>query len=125
MLIILSDETGGSGTAVRLRRRITRWSANPSVAGTGMMLVMMWTAPQVTRVHPPRVADERPMLEGWLDFHRATLLWKCARLDGGQLAQRAAPPSSMSLLGLVRHMTDVERSWFRRRLHGEEIDPLY
>jgi Protein of unknown function (DUF664) len=65
------------------------------------------------------VAGERAALEGWLDFHRNTLLVKCRGLTGAQLTQRAVPPSSLSLLGLVRHMTDVERAWFRIRAAGE------
>jgi len=83
---------------------------------------------QIARVPPPRVADERTMLEAWLDWHRATLLIKCAGLSAAQLKQRSVAPSSLSLLGLVRHMTEVERSWFRRRLAGERDDqagPLY
>jgi uncharacterized damage-inducible protein DinB len=65
------------------------------------------------------------MLEAWLEFHRATLLWKCTGLSDEQLKLRSAPPSSLSLLGLVRHMTEVERSWFRRRIGGEDAPPLY
>ena len=52
------------------------------------------------------------MLEGWLDFHRDTLRWKIEGLDDDQLKQRPVPPSTMSLLGLVRHMADVELNWF-------------
>ena len=82
--------------------------------------------PQVTdRRDPPFVADERAMLDAWLDFHRATLLSKCEGLDDAQLRTRSVPPSSLSLLGLVRHMTEVERSWFRRVLLDEEVQPLY
>jgi uncharacterized damage-inducible protein DinB len=77
------------------------------------------------RAEPPFVADERAALVGWLEYHRATLLTKCAGLTPDQLRLRSAEPSSISLLGLVRHMADVERSWFRRRLAGEEIDPLF
>jgi hypothetical protein len=62
---------------------------------------MTRTAPEMTREEPPRVADERAMLDAWLDFHRQTLLWKCA--------------------GLVRHMVEVERGWFR---HGFARDPV-
>jgi uncharacterized damage-inducible protein DinB len=65
------------------------------------------------------------MLEGWLDYHRATLRLKCAGLTAEQLATPSVPPSRLSLLGLVRHMSEVERSWFRRRLAGEEAPPLY
>jgi Protein of unknown function (DUF664) len=78
-----------------------------------------WTAPDQTRTDPPAVAPERAALEGWLEYHRSTLLVKCQGLTGEQLAQRAVPPSSLSLLGLVRHMTDVERAWFRIRAAAE------
>ncbi len=86
------------------------------------------TAPQVKRTDPPLVADERTMLTGWLDYHRATLVMKCAGLSDQQLKLRSAEPSTLSLLGLVRHLTDVERSWFRRRVAGEQgpdVGPIY
>jgi uncharacterized damage-inducible protein DinB len=86
---------------------------------------MTWTAPSITRQRTPSVAGERQMLESWLDFHRQTLLSTCSGLTAEQLRQRSAPPSTMSLLGLVRHMTDVERGWFRRRIAGEDIAFLY
>jgi uncharacterized damage-inducible protein DinB len=89
------------------------------------MGVVPWTAPNVERHPPPRSAAEREMLEAWLDFHRETLLWKCSGLTADQLRRRAVEPSNLSLLGLVRHMTDVERSWFRRRLAGLELPVLY
>ena len=81
---------------------------------------MTWTAPEVTRPDPPLVAGEREALDAWLDFHRDTLLGKCAGLTAGQLKQRAVEPSGLSLLGLVRHMTDVERWWFR--IHATNTD---
>ena len=65
------------------------------------------------------------MLEAWLDFHRQTLLIKCGGLTAGQLRWCAVPPSSLSLLGLVRHMAEVERAWFRRRIAGEDVGYLY
>jgi uncharacterized damage-inducible protein DinB len=65
------------------------------------------------------------MLEAWLDFHRQTLLWKCSGLTADQLRQRAVEPSNLSLLGLVRHMSEVERAWFRRRVAGEDVEFLY
>jgi uncharacterized damage-inducible protein DinB len=86
---------------------------------------MSWIAPEVDRITEPYVADERTMLEAWLEWHRATLLRKCAGLTGEQLAQRAVPPSNISLLGLVRHMAEVERAWFRRRFAGEPLGLLY
>ena len=79
----------------------------------------------VARIEPPYVADERPMLEAWLEYHRATLAMKCDGLSAEQLRLRAVPPSDLSLLGLVRHMAEVERSWFRRTLSDEDALPLY
>ena len=84
-----------------------------------------WIAPVVNRPEGPNIAPERVAMETLLDHHRATLLWKCGGLTGEQLAARTVPTSTMSLLGLVRHLSDVERSWFRRRVAGEAIDPLY
>ena len=72
------------------------------------------------------MAAERTALETWLDYHRETLLLKCQGLSGEQLARRAVAPSSLSLLGLVRHMAEVERAWFRRRSGGlAELPLLY
>jgi hypothetical protein len=60
------------------------------------------------------VGDDRTMLPTWLDYQRATLLWKCELLEGDALVRRSVPPSPISLLGIVRHMTLVEWSWFER-----------
>src|SRR5262249_27723384 len=79
-----------------------------------------WTAPPVERSDPGRIMDERKALEAWLDFHRETLLQKCSGLTASQLKERAVPPSRLSLLGLVRHMTEVERWWFR--IHAANTD---
>jgi uncharacterized damage-inducible protein DinB len=65
------------------------------------------------------------MLEGWLEFYRATLPQKCAGISHDQLKQPSCPPSNLTLLGLVRHMAKVERIWFRQRLAGEPIERLY
>ncbi len=65
------------------------------------------------------------MLISWLDWHRETLALKCAGLSEARLRERVAPPSTLSLLGLVRHMADVERAWFRRTLAGEDAPPLF
>jgi uncharacterized damage-inducible protein DinB len=89
------------------------------------MIGMTWTAPAVTRTPEPFTGDERAMLQGWLDWHRQTLLTKCAALTGEQLVLRAVEPSTLSLLGLVRHMADVERSWFRQRAAGLRVGDLY
>lgn len=86
---------------------------------------MPWTAPEVTRPAVPRVADERPMLEAWLDLQRQTLLMKCAGLIAEQLKQCSAAPSTLTLHGLVRHMAEVERGWFRIGFAGQAISALY
>jgi len=65
------------------------------------------------------------VLEGFLDWHRAMLQHKCAGLTGAQLARRGVPPSNLSLLGLVRHLAKVERVWFRERIAGEQLAPMY
>ncbi|MEU5112094.1 DinB family protein [Streptomyces longwoodensis] len=77
------------------------------------------------RTQPAQNADERAMLEGWLDYHRQTLAVKCEGLTDAQLRTAAVPPSELSLLGLVRHMAEVERHWFRRVLVGDAPDPIY
>ncbi|MFD9432238.1 DinB family protein [Streptomyces sp. NPDC060002] len=77
------------------------------------------------RTGPAQNADERAMLEGWLDYHRQTLAWKCEGLTDAQLRTASAPPSELSLMGLVRHMAEVERSWFRTVLVGDDAGPLY
>jgi uncharacterized damage-inducible protein DinB len=73
----------------------------------------------------PRVADERMMLEAWLDWHRQTLLMKCAGLGAEQLKRCSATPSTLTLLGLVRHMAEVERHWFRSCFAGQDLRSLY
>jgi uncharacterized damage-inducible protein DinB len=74
------------------------------------------------RTEVPRSgAGEREMLRAYLDFHRDTLAAKCAGLSDDELRRPAAPPSGLSLLGLVRHMAEVERSWFRRVLDGQDV----
>ena len=87
---------------------------------------MTWTAPEVKdRAEPGPSGGERQQLERWLDYHRLTLLSKCAGLTGEQLAIASVPPSNLTLLGLVRHMTDVERGWFRIRFADERLDWVY
>lgn len=77
------------------------------------------------RNDPPLIADERTMLEGWLDYHRATLAAKCEDLTADQLRTASVPPSDLTLLGLVRHMAEVERAWFVRRMAGLKTGPVY
>jgi uncharacterized damage-inducible protein DinB len=87
-----------------------------------------WIAPDAARSddYPQRRSDpEREMLGDWLGWHRTTLMGKCAGLDASQLTTRAVPPSNLSLLGLVRHMSDTERGWVRQTFRGEQIADLY
>ncbi|MGW7383600.1 DinB family protein [Streptomyces sp. NPDC054794] len=77
------------------------------------------------RREPAQNADERAMLEGWLDYHRQTLAHKCAGLADEQLRTASVQPSPLSLMGLVRHMAEVERGWFRKVLVGDDPGPIY
>lgn len=81
---------------------------------------MAWTAPDVVRDDPHRllVANERSMIDTRLELQRTTLLHKCSGLTGQQLTMQVMPPSNLSLLGLLRHLTQVERTWFTRRMAG-------
>jgi uncharacterized damage-inducible protein DinB len=98
-----------------------RWNASPEVPD-------MWVAP----AEDPRFAAPSTELEGeratlldYLRAYRITLEMKCAGLDAEQLARRSVPPSTMSLLGLIRHMAECERGWFRRVMAGADAPPLY
>jgi uncharacterized damage-inducible protein DinB len=75
------------------------------------------------RSDPPFVNPERALLESWLEFHRTTLLLKCEGLDDAQRKARPVPTSSLSLHGLVRHLAEVERGWFRRTLLDDATAP--
>jgi uncharacterized damage-inducible protein DinB len=77
------------------------------------------------RAEPALDAGEREMLTGWLDYHRSVLAWKCEGLTDAQLKERSVPPSGLSLLGLVRHMTENEQGWFRVQLLGEDLPDVY
>ncbi|MFH9574797.1 DinB family protein [Streptomyces sp. NPDC017230] len=77
------------------------------------------------RREPATDADERAMLEGWVEYHRQTLALKCEGLTDAQLRTASVTPSTLSLMGLVRHMAEVERSWYRRVLADEDADPIY
>lgn len=77
------------------------------------------------RPDPPRMAGERETLRVYLDFHRATLAMKCDGLSDEELRSRSMPPSTLTLLGLVRHMAEVERTWFRRVIAGEDVPLIW
>jgi uncharacterized damage-inducible protein DinB len=73
------------------------------------------------RISPPLRAGERETLRTFLDYHRATLAMKCDGLSDDELRRPSMPPSTLTLLGLVRHMAEVERTWFRRVINAEDI----
>jgi hypothetical protein len=77
------------------------------------------------RTEPAFILPEREMAEAWLDFHRVTLLLKCEGLDDVSLRARPVVTSNLSLHGLVRHMAEVERSWFQRTLLGADAPPIW
>ena len=77
--------------------------------------------PRFQDPQPPR--GERECVLHYLERYRSTLALKCEGLDAAQLATRAVPPSTITLLGLVRHMARVEHHWFRRVIDGESDQP--
>jgi uncharacterized damage-inducible protein DinB len=95
--------------------RWAAWQAGP----------MTWTAPTPSPVDGPMTGEDRPILEGYLNYQRSTLLNICAGLTGEQLARRPIPSSNLSLLGLIRHLAKVERIWFRQRAAGQPVPPMY
>jgi len=79
----------------------------------------------IERAEPEIAVDERATLEQFLDYFRATLLIKVDGLDTETSRRQACPPSTLNLLGLVRHMAAVERHWFRRTLLAEDVPQLF
>lgn len=75
----------------------------------------------VERVDPPFTASELGMLNSFLDYHRATLVQKVSGVSEEDLRRKAVPTSSLSLLGLVKHLAYVERSWFQRWFKDEDV----
>jgi uncharacterized damage-inducible protein DinB len=84
-------------------------------------MTIIWHGDGTPRVEPDLLADEKQALDEWVDFHRATLLMKCEGLTAEQLKAPSVEPSALTLLGLVRHMSEVERGWFRRHAAREDI----
>jgi uncharacterized damage-inducible protein DinB len=68
---------------------------------------------------------ELPTMQDYLRNYRLTLLMKCDGLDPEQLARRSVPPSTMSLLGLLRHLAEAERDWLNWITDGDPLPPLY
>jgi uncharacterized damage-inducible protein DinB len=110
MVVAMTENYAGPG----------RWNAAPAAADK-------WLDPaQDPRFQSGAELDgERSTLVEYLRSYRMTMEMKCADLDPDQLARRSVPPSTMSLLGLIRHMADVERNWFRRVMAHTDASPLY
>jgi uncharacterized damage-inducible protein DinB len=112
-MVVMTEDTAGEDVP-------ERWNA----LGAGSN---MWMDP----AKDPRFAagaeleGERATLLDYLRAYRLAIEMKCADLDAAQLARRSVPPSTMSLLGMVRHLADVERNWFRRVMAQAEAPPLY
>src|SRR5215468_4512327 len=69
--------------------------------------------------------DERSVLRGYLTYHRTVLARKIEGVSDEDARRAASPPSTLTLLGLIRHMTDVERWWFRRVLAAEDVPGIF
>jgi hypothetical protein len=88
-------------------------------------MTVNWPDNLPPRAEPDRLSSEKRALDEWVDFHRATLLMKCEGLTSEQLKLCSVEPSTLSLLGLVRHMSEVERGWFRRHAAREDVEFRY
>ncbi|MFL6071456.1 MAG: DinB family protein [Actinomycetes bacterium] len=86
---------------------------------------MTWISPAVDRQELPQEGDERMLLTAFLEFQRETFLWKCSGLSPAQLVATSVSTTGMTLLGLIRHLTDVERHWLRNVAVGDDIAFLY
>jgi uncharacterized damage-inducible protein DinB len=86
---------------------------------------MTFIVPAPDPVDGPLTGADRPMLAGYLGWQRVTLLNICAGLSGAQLAGRPIASSRLSLLGVIRHLAKVERTWFRQRAAGEDVGAMY
>lgn len=86
---------------------------------------MTWTAPPIVRDGFPLDLPEREALEAFVRYHRQTFLWKCQGLDGQQLASRPIPTTGITLLGILRHMAEVERFWWRHMVASEDVSSLH
>ena len=107
--------------------------ATPDRRGAGVARQFGWQDMFVRSEDDPRGiggvfvhhGDERTVLEGYLRDYRLTLELKCAGLDADAMARRSVEPSDLSLLGLVRHLADAERYWFRAVIAGEDAPARY
>ncbi|MGY5764197.1 DinB family protein [Brachybacterium sp. DNPG3] len=78
-----------------------------------------------TRTGGPMLGGEREQLDAWIAEYRLALLLKIDGLTPAQLAERSAPPSALSLAGIVRHLAEVEEYWLREVLHGIDVPPRW
>lgn len=86
----------------------------------------MWVDPEDDpRETETSAVGAKGVVLDYLRAYRLTLVMKCDGLDADQMARRSVPPSTMSLLGLVRHLAKVEHSWCRRVLEGQDLPRLY
>ena len=83
----------------------------------------MWSAPEDDPRTFGNPTGEKATYQEYLHNYRLIIEMKCEGLDAGQLAQRSVPPSTLSLLGLVRHLAAVENNWFQRVLQGRADAP--
>jgi uncharacterized damage-inducible protein DinB len=83
----------------------------------------MWTTPESDPRSFGTPVGEKATYREYLDNYRLTIEMKCDGLDTEQLARRSVPPSTLSLLGLVRHLAQVENHWFQRVLQGRTDGP--
>jgi uncharacterized damage-inducible protein DinB len=83
----------------------------------------MWTAPDDDPRSSSNPVGEKATYREYLSNYRLTIEMKCEGLDAHQLARRSVPPSILSLLGLVRHLAQVENHWFQRVLQGQTSSP--
>jgi Protein of unknown function (DUF664) len=79
----------------------------------------------IERVDPPAQADEAGMLVAFLDYYRASLLLKAEGLTDEQARTATVPPSDLNIMGLIRHMSEVERSWFQRWMIKADTPGIY
>lgn len=98
-------------------RPVAPWTHSPGAPVVGEF--------EDTRSDGPMTGAEREVLDHWLDLYRESVLLKIAGLDAEQLCRRAVPPSTMSLVGIVRHLTEVEAYWVREVLLGDPDVPDY
>ena len=97
----------------------------PMIAAMPQFATMFIGPDDDPRSGPPTQAAERATIAGFLRWQRDTLELKCSGLDAASLARRSVDSSTLSLLGLVRHMADVERGWFRRVMAGQDAPPHF